>query len=108
MRFQFALAGLLLSLTTAHAQNPEGRVVRAGPHPEELPELTHEEAAKCIQAAKRKNRRECDDGGCYFNEELNSVQTREAEMGCRFQKALQRRADEARKKLLEAEREMRN
>jgi hypothetical protein len=105
----FALASLLLSPTNAQAQTPERPVFRVtpGPFEHELPELTPEETAKCMQAAKRMNRRECDDGGCYFNEELSAVQTQKAERGCRFQKALQLRANEARQKLIEADRENR-
>jgi hypothetical protein len=109
MIFRFALASLLLSLTTAHAQNPERLRFRTqpGPFPHELPELTPEQKADCLKQARIKRRvekfRECDDGGCYFNEDPDFVLTQETEMGCRFQKALQRRLEEAHKKMLEAE-----
>jgi hypothetical protein len=113
MRFRFALARMLLSLTAAHAQNPERLRfhTQPGPSPHELPELTPEQKAECLKQAKIKRRvenfRECDDGGCYFNQDPNFVLTPEAETDCRLQQALRRRLQELLKKRLEADRENR-
>lgn len=62
-----------------------------------LPELTPEQKANCISAAKRS--RECDSRGCNFNAAPEFNLTQQQELECRLQQDLQRRAEEARKKL---------
>lgn len=101
MRFWLALFALLLSLAVARAQ------VSQGPRLNELPELTPEQKANCISEVRRTIRRECDVHGCYFNSLSEVELTQQQELQCRLQKDLQRRADEARKKL-EADRKNSN
>jgi hypothetical protein len=84
---------MLLSLAAARAQ------ISQGPRLHVLPELTPEQKANCINAAKRRSRRECDSRGCNFNAVPEFKLTQQQELECRLQQDLQRRAEEVRKKL---------
>lgn len=95
MRFLFALASMLLSLTAAYAQT--FTVSR-----EPLPELTPEQIVECREQARRRGY-PCDDTRGCFNPTRDQLAS--AEQACRFQRRLQLRANEVRKKLLEDERE---
>jgi len=86
MRFWLAQVGVLLSLATANAQCVEFPAADGRPS---------------WRLCPREPPRECDDHGCYF-EDLKKWRTPSA-----LQEDLQRRAEEARKKL-EADRKNSN
>src|SRR5262245_59794365 len=91
MRFWLSLISMLLSLATANAQ-----CVVVGPGPDGQP---------AVRLCPQERPPECDHRGCYF-EELNRWRTPSAAQ-TELQRELQRRADEARKKL-EADRKNSN
>jgi hypothetical protein len=114
MRFLFALASLVLFITAVYAQNPERPwLVQNGTHfwdkslTPDLDDLslTPEQIAEC-RAQVRRRGYPCDDTRGCFNPTSEQLATAEKE--CRFQSYLQRRANEAREKLLEAERQKQN
>jgi hypothetical protein len=94
VKFWLALAAMLLSLTVARAQTSPGPVLHT------LPELTSEQKAKCMETVRRFNRRECDNTrGCFFYDPPDEIELAQRDLECRLQQELQRRAEEARKKL---------